>query len=54
MGAIGTMKKARSRVEKNCFVGLVGEQNAGKSTLVHMLTNTEVGHVDMMSSYGQY
>ena len=42
MGAIGPMKRARSRVEKNCFVGFVGEQNAGKSTLVHMLTDTEV------------
>lgn len=41
LGAVPFMLKARNMLEKNCFVGFVGHQNAGKSTLVHALVGLD-------------
>ncbi|KAL0020583.1 hypothetical protein WJX77_005974 [Trebouxia sp. C0004] len=41
MAATANMLRARRRLEHFCFVGLVGPQNAGKSTLVHGLSGVK-------------
>ena len=41
MAATAAMLKARKRLEHFCFVGMVGAQNAGKSTLVHALAGVQ-------------